>query len=165
MSSSGLMVSRVSRAMELHLNINKSTSDICIVYQFFFLSIMQSVCQKDAPPHAFGGARTVECLHLLCMCPRKLTFLLPGDLFWYDSPHACIPAASKKAVHAHGNNEALLKNRPASFIFMSFCLLGDLLGVASTNVCPAAVQAVHPFPSRLVFFSETVPCSFLLWLR
>lgn len=64
-----------------------------------------------------------------------------------DSSHVCIPAASREALHVRGSDEVLLKNRPASFAFWSFCLLDGLSGVASTNVCPCCCASCSLLPS------------------
>lgn len=88
--------------------------------------------------------------------------------WWYDSSHVCIPAASREAVHVHSNNEVLLKNRPASFIFSPFCLLDDFVGCCqheclSLLLCKLFTPSLLPY--MIVFFSEAVPCSFLRWLK
>lgn len=92
----------------------------------------------------------------LCVS-MQTSVLLPGDLLG-DMIHllfAYLLLLWKQCMF-HGNNEVLLKNRPASFIFLSFCLLDDLSGVASTNVCPCCCASCSPLPSSL-------HVSFLQW--
>lgn len=150
----------------LHLIINQSNNKSNFQKQqwhlhcltgFFLLSIVQAASQKDALPHIFVGVRTVDRVCSLCVCVHANSCSTARWFtLWYDSSHVCIPAASWEAVHVHDNNEVLLKNRPASFIFLSFCLLDDLSGVASTNVCPCCCASCSPLPSSL-------HVSFLQW--
>lgn len=118
---------------------------------------MQSASQKDAPPHAYGGVRTVHHICLLRMCPCKLVFLLPGDLLG-DTIHLMF-------------SYLLLTGKPWMFMMiMRSCLKIDrFLSFSCPSVCsmicwvlpaqmfvPVAVQAVHPFPPPL-------HVSFLQW--
>lgn len=148
-SSSSLMLNGESRTMEPCVIVNKSTSGICIVWRVFLLSPMPSASQKDALPHAFRSVRTEDGACLPCVCPSIHAAVPTSRWFtrWYDSSRVCIPAASREALHVRGNAEVLLKNRPASFIFWSFCLLHDLSGVASTNVCPCCCASCSLLPS------------------
>lgn len=109
---------------------------------------MQSASQKDASPCAVGGVRTVDRV-CFAPCVSMQTGVPTARWFtrWYDSSHVCIPAASREAVHVHGNNEVLLKIDQFPSIVLSFCLPKDLSGAASMNAYPCCCASCSPLPS------------------
>lgn len=144
------MLSGVSRTMELCLIINKSNKTKWHLHCLTgFFALRNAVCL----PEGFSSTGFRRCQdsrsYMFALHVSMQTSVPTATWFTrrYDSFHVCIPAASREAVHVRGNNEVFLKNRPASFIFLSFCLLHDLLGVASTNVCPCCCASCSPLPS------------------
>lgn len=116
---------------------------------------MQSASQKDALPHTFRSVRTAGCACPLCVTMQTSIPTAKWLTWWYDSSHICIPAASREALHVHGNNEVLFKNRPASFSCPSvYSMICQVL--PAQVFAPVALQAVHPF-------SPPLCVSFIWW--
>lgn len=111
---------------------------------------MQSASQKDAPPRAFGGVRTVDHICLLCMCPCKLVFVLPSDLLG-DTIHfmfAYLLLPEKRCMFMVIMRSSLKIDQLPSFSCPSVCSMICWVLPAQMFV-PVAVQAVHPFPPPL----------------
>lgn len=132
-------------------------SNICGVF-------FSSASQKDAPPRAFGGVRTVDCVCSLCVCPCKLVFPLPGDLLgdMIQLMFAYLLLPGRQCTFVVMRSYLKIDHHP-SFSCPSVCSMICRVLPAQMFV-PVAVQAVHPFPpplhvsfrqwgSSLLFFS------------
>lgn len=134
----------------------------------FFSSTMQPASQKDAPPRAFGGVRTVDRVCSLCVCPCKLVFLLPGGLLG-DMIHlmfAYLLLPGKQCMFMVIMRSCLKIDQHPSFSCPSVC---PMICRCCQHECLSLLLCKLFTPSLLpyvfVVFSEAVPCSLLpsLW--
>lgn len=134
--------------------------------RFFLFSIIQSASQKDALPHTCRSVRTAGCSCPLCVTMQTSVPAARWLTWWYDSSRICIPAASREALHVHGNNEVCLKIGQLCFLVLLFTW--RLVRCCQHKCLPLLLCKLFTpslLPCVLVLFGEAVAWSSLPWQR